>query len=330
MSTRRRFLSTALAGLAASTYACAAGPVVKSIAGEQSSDDEILPAPHRLEPQRWGNSTLTAGWVGHSTVLLNFYGSWILTDPVFSPRVGLDIAGLMVIGPQRLVAPALAVDELPSLDIVLISHAHMDHMDLLSLRKLKRNVPLVLPKNTADLVAGMGFKTVYELAWGEWTEVGDVRVEAIEVNHIGWRYPWEPDKSRGFEYGRSYNAYLLTKNGRHVVFAGDTAYCEHFAPLSERPGSVDLAILPIGGYDPWEQNHATPEQAVEMCQQMGAENMLPVHWHTFLSPTEDLLEPIERLRGAVRGTSVRIVLDAIGGTWALPPETGSGNLPDTP
>jgi len=251
-------------------------------------------------------------------VLLNLFGSWVLTDPVFSRRVGLDVAGLLVIGPQRLVAPALAVDELPPLDVVLISHAHMDHMDLPTLRKLNRNTPLVLPKNTADLVASMGFETVYELGWGEWTEVGGVRVEAIEVSHIGWRYPWEPDKSRGFEYGRSYNAYLLTRNGRHVVFAGDTAYCEYFKPLRERLNAVDLAVLPIGGYDPWEQNHATPEQAVEMCRQMGARNILPVHWHTFLSPTEDLLEPIERLREAAKDASMTIVLDGIGEMWVLP------------
>ncbi len=78
-------------------------------------------------------------------MLLNLFGSWVLTDPVFSRRVGLDVAGLLVIGPQRLVAPALAVDELPPLDVVLISHAHMDHMDLPTLKKLNRNTPLVLP-----------------------------------------------------------------------------------------------------------------------------------------------------------------------------------------
>jgi len=273
---------------------------------------------------------MTAGWIGHSTVLLNLFGSWVLTDPVFSRQVGLDVAGLMVIGPQRLVAPALAVDELPPLDIVLISHAHMDHMDLPTLRKLSRSTTLVLPKNTADLVSGFGFQTIYELGWGEWAEVRGVRVEAIEVNHIGWRYPWEPDRSRGFDYGRSYNAYLLTKNGRHVVFAGDTAYCEHFKPLGERLGSVDLAIVPIGGYDPWEQNHATPEQALEMCRQMRAKNVLPVHWHTFLSPNESLLEPIERLRAAAKGTSMTIVLDGIGETWELPSRTDEGGIPGPP
>ncbi|MCK5571793.1 MAG: MBL fold metallo-hydrolase [Bacteroidetes bacterium] len=304
--------------MAAAPLAIAARPGGMGLPDGSGADDEgVLSPSSRLEPGTWDPAVMTAGWVGHSTVLLNMFGSWVLTDPVFSVRVGLDIAGMMVIGPQRLVGPALAVDELPVLDFILISHAHMDHMDLPTLRKMDRSVPLVLPKNTADLVEGMGFETVYELGWGEWTEVGGVRVEAIEVNHIGWRYPWEPDKSRGFEYGRSYNAYLLSKNGRHVVFAGDTAYCEFFKPLRGRLGSVDLAILPIGGYDPWEQNHATPEQAVEMARHMGATRILPVHWHTFLSPTEALLEPIERLREAVKGTSLTIVLDTIGETWEL-------------
>jgi L-ascorbate metabolism protein UlaG (beta-lactamase superfamily) len=306
--------------MAAAPLAIAARPGgMGSPDGSDDDDVEVLSPTSRLEPGTWDPATMTAGWVGHSTVLLNMFGSWVLTDPVFSRRVGLDIAGMMVIGPQRLVGPALGMDELPALDFVVISHAHMDHMDLPTLRKIDRSVPLVLPKNTADLVEGMGFETVYELGWGEWTDVGGVRVESIEVNHIGWRYPWEPDRSRGFEYGRSYNAYLLSKNGRHVVFAGDTAYCESFKPLGERLGTVDLAILPIGGYDPWEQNHATPEQAVEMARQMGATRILPVHWHTFLSPREPVLEPIERLREAVKGTSFTIVLDTIGETWELRP-----------
>ena len=277
--------------------------------------------PVRPDPASWMDTMLTASWLGHSTVLLNMFGTRVLTDPVFTGQVGINVLGMFVIGPKRVSAPALSLGELPAIDVVLISHAHMDHMDLRTIEQLDRNLTLILPAGTADLVEGMGFADVRELDWGEATECAGMRIEAIEVNHIGWRYPWEPDRSRGFDYGRSYNAYLLSKGGRHVVFAGDTAYCEFFRPLGERLPRVDLAIMPIGGYEPWEQNHATPEQTVEMCNQMKARYILPVHWLTFASPSEDLLEPIVRLRKALADEPERIALDALGQTWTLPEDS---------
>jgi len=270
------------------------------------------------EPLRWSPSELTAAWLGHSTVLLDMFGTRVLTDPVFSTQVGINILGIFTIGPERVTPPALSLEELPPLDLILISHAHMDHLDLKTITRLDRRTTLVLPSGTADLVDGMGFEDVRELDWGESTECAGMRVEGIEVNHIGWRFPWEPDRSRGFEYGRSYNAYLLSKNGRHVVFAGDTAYCECFRGLGKRLGHVDLAIMPIGGYEPWEKNHATPEQTVEMSNQMGARYILPIHWLTFVAPSENLMEPILRLKKALQDEPQRIALDTLGATWVLP------------
>jgi len=297
------------------------------VAGEESREKQskstVIPplGPVRPDPASWKDTRLTASWLGHSTVLLNLFGTRVLTDPVFTGQVGINVLEMFVIGPKRVTEPALSLGELPEIDIVLISHAHMDHMDLRTIEQLDRSVTLILPAGTADLIEGMGFADVRELDWGEVTECGGTRIEAIEVNHIGWRYPWEPDRSRGFDYGRSYNAYLLSKRGRHVVFAGDTAYCEFFRPLGERLPRVDLAIMPIGGYEPWEQNHATPEQTVEMCNQMQARHILPVHWLTFASPSEDLLEPIVRLRKALADEPKRIALDGLGQTWTLPEES---------
>jgi L-ascorbate metabolism protein UlaG (beta-lactamase superfamily) len=266
---------------------------------------------------------VTAAWIGHSTVLLNVFGTWIITDPVFSEQVGVDVLGLFMIGPTRRFAPALAFHELPPVDVVLLSHAHMDHFDLETLRLFDRKTIIVAPRNTTDLLQGLGFSTLYELDWGKWSDIAGVRIEGLQVRHNGWRYPWERDRARGFEQeGRSYNGYLITCRGTSIVFAGDTAWCEYFAPLRERLGHVDLAILPIGGYVPHEQHHSTPEQAVAMADQMGARTILPIHWKTFVAGYEELMEPMERFSAALRGRESMIALDDIGKTWTLPPPAG--------
>jgi len=267
------------------------------------------------DPHSWSDSTLTVAWLGQSTVLINFFGTRILTDPVFSERIGLNVAGLFTLGPRRLVYPALMIDELPPIDLLLLSHAHMDHLDIPSLEEFDRSIPVIMAKNSYDVIEDLEFKTVYELDWGKWTQLGGLRIEALEVKHFGWRYPWEQDRSRGNWDGRSYNAYLLSKNGRHIVFGGDTSYHEKFASLRQRGIIIDLAMMPIGAYDPWIFNHASPEQALAMCDHMGAERILPMHWQTFVQSEEPTLEPIERLTKASGDRPERIVLNTIGQTW---------------
>jgi len=171
--------------------------------------------------------------------------------------------------------------------------------------------------NTSDVIADLDFKTVYELDWGKWTKVAGVRIEGLRVRHFGWRFPWEEDRSRGNMQGRSYNAYLLSRNGRHIVFGGDMAYHEYFAELSQRNVAIDLAMMPIGCYDPWIRNHATPEQTLTMTDQMHAASMLPMHWGVFIQSDEPVMEPIERLRAAAPGHKTSIALESVGQTWTL-------------
>ncbi len=279
------------------------------------SDHIIAPAPARPEPATWDDSTITAAWIGHATVLINFFGLKIITDPVFSDKIGINILGLLTLGPKRLVAPALTMDQLPPIDLILLSHAHMDHMDFPSLRKFNKNIPVVMAKNTSDLLADRAWKHLQELDWGEQTTISDVTIEALRVNHFGWRFPWEKDRSRGYMEGRSFNAYLLSKNGKHIVFGGDTAYQEFFLQLAERNIPVDLAILPIGAYDPWIYVHANPEQAVAMANHMNASAIMPVHWSTFILSNEPTNEPIERLKKALTQHSPKLAVEKIGQTW---------------
>ena len=317
MPTRRTFLETLALALTPASLLSGEETRRRSRWEIIAHDEPSVNPDYHPEPASWSDSTITAAWIGHSTVLINFFGFWILTDPVFSERIGLDVAGLFTIGPRRLVKPAMSVSELPPVDLILLSHAHLDHCDLPTLDQLPKNVPLVMAKNTSDLVADLGFETVYELDWTQWTRIGDVRIEALEVKHFGWRYPWEPDRSRGYHDGRSYNAYLLSRNGHQIVFGGDTAYHEKFREIRNRGLAVDLAILPIGAYDPWIANHASPEQALALADQLQAYHILPIHWSTFIQSQEPTSEPINRLRKATEKHPERIVMTAVGQTWSL-------------
>lgn len=279
---------------------------------------EVAEAPYHPDPHSWDNTTITATWIGHATVLINFFGTWIITDPVFSERVGINLLGLTTLGPKRLYTPALRVEELPPIDLILLSHGHMDHLDIPTLEKFGGDIPIVMAKNTADILENTPRKEVIELDWGEQTTVQGIAIEAIEVKHFGWRFPWENDRSKGFWRGRSYNAYLLSKNGHHIVFGGDTAYHENFKRIGERDIIVDLAIMPIGTYNPWLRNHANPEQAIAMADQMNAKAILPIHWNTFIMSDEPVEEPIERFKAALALQPERIALEAIGQTWVMP------------
>jgi L-ascorbate metabolism protein UlaG (beta-lactamase superfamily) len=267
----------------------------------------VLPAPHRPEPASWSDERLTVAWLGHATVLINFYGTWLLTDPALRRRVGLRV-GALTLGPRRLVMPALNVKELPALDAVLVSHAHMDHCDMGTLRRLPRRTRAVVQEGMGDLVRR--FARVDELKWGESVEVKGARVEAIEVNHWGARRL--TDKHRG------YGGFLVEKRGRALVFGGDTAYTRAFARLKGRQTRVALAALPIGAYDPYINVHANPEQSWQMAREMGAEYVLPMHHSTFRLSREAVDEPRRRLLEAAGAERWRVALTEIGQTWTLP------------
>ena len=189
-------------------------------------------------------------------------GFLIVTDPVFSTRIGVNV-GPVTVGLKRLVAPAAAIAEIPRPDLILLSHAHMDHFDLPSLRKLEdRGTAVITASNTSDLLRVKRYGSVRELRWNETARVGPAEIRAIEVKHWGARM-------RSDTY-RSYNGYVIEAGRYRVLFGGDTAYTESFRQVrTSKP--VDLAIMPIGAYDPWIRAHCNPEQALAMANHAGAE-----------------------------------------------------------
>jgi L-ascorbate metabolism protein UlaG (beta-lactamase superfamily) len=268
----------------------------------------IRSAPHQPDPRHWRDDQLTISWLGHATVLLNVFGVWILTDPALCARIGLRL-GPLTFGPKRYVAPALRPRELPPLDIILLTHAHMDHLDVGTLRRLQRDVTVVTAAATADLLTPMRFRQVVEMAWDESrqfdTSHGSVCVEAFRVKHWGARM--RNDTHRGF------NGYVIERQGRRICIAGDTAGTS-FAAVGRKP--TDVMVVPIGAYNPWIASHCTPEQAVEMANQARARFVVPVHHQTFRLSWEPMDEPIRRFRRALSGP--RLALSSVGETFVLP------------
>jgi L-ascorbate metabolism protein UlaG (beta-lactamase superfamily) len=272
----------------------------------------IAPAFAKPEPSKWNDARVTLAWIGHATVLINFFGIKILTDPVLFPRIGIRLPGFTV-GPKRLTAPALEFDELPGIDIVLLSHAHFDHFDLRTLHCFDENTSVITARDTRDLLRWTRLHDITELRWGERkplkTAISDIDIVAFRVNHWGAR------KQR--DIYRGYNGYLLERNERRILFAGDTALTDSFAELRQH-GRIDLAIMSIGAYNPWIRSHCTPEQAIEMANAAGARFIMPVHHQTFRLSFEPLREPIERFENALNNTPERIALREIGQTFVLP------------
>jgi len=271
----------------------------------------VAKAPIQPDPQSWPSNQITLCWLGHATVLINFYGLRILTDPVLGNRCGVDLP-LGTAGPKRFIAPALRFEQLPPIDVVLLSHAHMDHMDLATLGRFKKAPFAVTASETRDVLAATSFKSATELRWGEHATFrngkSDLRIEAFEVKHWGVRWPKKTP--------RGYNGYVLEREGRKILFGGDTANTPLFASLRSK-GPFDLAIMPIAAYQPWIRNHCTPEQAFAMSNQASARYVVPVHHQTFKLSDEPMDEPIQRMREAMAKEPERLALQRVGETFTL-------------
>ena len=274
---------------------------------KEYSRETIHPDVHP-NPKLWPDTGLHAAWLGHSTVVVKIDGFCFITDPVFSSRVGISL-GPLTVGIKRLVEVAMRLDDLPKLDLILLSHAHMDHFDLPTLRRLEHaGTRVITASQTSDLLRVRRYAKVHELRWNESVQSGPAKVTAFEVVHWGARM-------RGDTY-RGFNGYVVEVNRRRILFGGDTAYTDCFKQVrSSKP--VDLAIMPIGAYDPWIRVHCNPEQAWAMANLAGSEYILPVHHQTFQLSREPRFEPIERILAAAGSSPERICLKAIGEEFHL-------------
>jgi len=311
---RRRFLRVGGLGVAGGVVSLqASGNLSSRFVGERLAElgKPSLPVSHKPKPSEWGSDKISASWLGHSTILINFYGLNVITDPVLFSRVGANF-GLGTLGPMRRQACALHPNEVPKIDLVLLSHAHFDHFDIPSLAALQGQPHAVTARNTSDLLRDTGLTKHSELGWGQskviHTAKGDIEVEAFQVRHWGAR--WRHDTYRGF------NGYILSRGGKKIIFGGDTAVCEHFKELRAK-GPFEFACMPIGAYNPWIMSHCNPEEAVKMANDAGAERILPMHHYTFRFGREVCTEPIQRLQRALASHPERLGWKEAGETFTL-------------
>jgi L-ascorbate metabolism protein UlaG (beta-lactamase superfamily) len=285
--------------------------VAESIRAHSKSKSLIVPGPVTIPGPLESLLTLrthdlAAVWLGHATVLMRVGGLTILTDPVLSERIGMSL-GPVTFGPQRLRPAPASESGLPPIDVILVSHAHFDHLDKPTLRRLINPETAVITARKTRRLIPKGFGEVYELDWDNWLDFRGVRFGAIRPTHWGARAAL--DRRRG------YNSYIIEEPGRgpdhRILFAGDTALTEAFDHLQQ----VKLAVLGIGAYQPWEHAHATPEQAWRMFQSIGAEHFLPVHHSTFPLGDEHPDEPMQRLLLAAGDEHHRIVGRDAGTLW---------------
>ncbi len=265
------------------------------------------------------SAELGAVWLGHATVMLRVHGRWILTDPVFSHRVGVHL-GPLALGVKRLI-PAFDPQSLPRPDVILLSHAHFDHLDVPSLRAMRDKRTQVITAIRTKRLVPRGFGNVIEAGWQDPVMIDGVRITPIMPAHWGARTII--DKRRGF------NSYLVDVvdqglrgakgpagaktaiNGTKVLYAGDTALSRGY----DKIGPLDLTIFGIGAYDPWIHAHASPEQVWDMHTAAQGEYLLPMHHSTFKLSDEPMDEPLTRLIAAAGRHAERIVGRDVGQAW---------------
>jgi L-ascorbate metabolism protein UlaG (beta-lactamase superfamily) len=244
-------------------------------------------------------SGLRVTWLGHSTLLLEIDGRRVLVDPVWGDRA----SPFSFLGPKRFHAPLLALDELPSLDAIVISHDHYDHLDVPTVKVLAaRGVRWIVPLGVGAHLAAWGVSDslVTELDWWEETRVADLVVTATPARHFSGRGLDDRDRTL-------WAGWAIRGVTHRVFYSGDTALHDEFAAIGERLGPFDLTMIEAGAYSAlWADVHLGPEQAVLAHQLVRGDVMLPVHWGLFDLALHGWTEPIERTLAAARAADVRV------------------------
>jgi L-ascorbate metabolism protein UlaG (beta-lactamase superfamily) len=226
-------------------------------------------------------------WIGHASILGTIGGESFLVDPVFSSRIGWRTFTY-----PRHALPGVVAEQLPPIDLLLVTHNHYDHLDEPSLAALDRSATVVVPSRLGGWFCRAGFARVIELAWWERATVGGFRITCIPARHWSRRGMFDTNRSH-------WCGFVVEKDGLAVYHAGDTAWFDTFDEIGRRFPDLSAALLPIGGCEPrWfmQHNHLSPEEAGEAQVRLHAKQLVPIHWGTFQLSDESLREPADRLR----------------------------------
>jgi L-ascorbate metabolism protein UlaG (beta-lactamase superfamily) len=225
--------------------------------------------------------TTAVTWAGHASSVIRIQGLTVLTDPVWSRR----IPGVA----SRLTPVGVAWEALPRIDAVLISHNHYDHLDAPTIRRLPRDTPVLVPAKLGRWFRRRGFTEVTELDWWESHRLGEVSLDFVPAHH--WSRRTLTDTCRTL-----WGGWILSTSDTRIYFAGDTGYGHWFTEIGQRYPGIDLALMPVGAYEPrWfmQSMHVNPQEAVQACQDLAATRMATMHWGTFVLSGEPVTEPPE-------------------------------------
>jgi N-acyl-phosphatidylethanolamine-hydrolysing phospholipase D len=256
-------------------------------------------------------------WIGHATVLVQSGGLNVLADPVFSERA----SPFTFIGPKRAQPPGVALDDLPPVDVVIVSHNHYDHLDRLSVVRLNERgegrTLFLVPLGNKAWMEDLGIRNVVELDWWQQHAVRGVQFTLVPVQH--WSARTLGDRNRTL-----WGGWAVRAPGLHWYFSGDTGYSRYFNETRERLGPFDLALLAIGAYEPrWfmAQQHMNPTEAVQAHRDLQARRSIGIHWGTFELTDEPLDQPprdLAQARQAAGLDEAAFFTMKIGQTWWAP------------
>ncbi len=273
----------------------------------------VLPADQvQLAALAAPNPSVT--WLGHAAFIVRTGGKVILTDPFLG-----DVAGPTGLGPRRHAPPGMTVDELPDIDILLISHNHYDHLDRSTLKALKgkEQIEVIVPLGLAGMFHDMGYRRIHELDWWQERSFDRVTVRLLPAVHFSGRGIFDKNKSLWGSFG-------IYADDARIWFSGDTGYGSVFKEIGRRAGPFDMALVAIGAFEPrnfMKAVHASPEEAVKILKDVRADRGIGMHWGTIKLTLEEPFETPDRFRAAARsqgyGEENAIIL-AIGETHALP------------
>jgi L-ascorbate metabolism protein UlaG (beta-lactamase superfamily) len=244
---------------------------------------------------------LAVTWLGHASALLEIDGQRVLVDPVWSHRVSPS----PVFGPTRLHEPPMRLEDLPPVDVVLISHDHYDHLDLPTVRALlaTQTAPFVVPLGIGEHLRKWRVpeERIVELDWDETHAMGGLTLTCTEARHFSGRYLHRDTTL--------WASWTITGPRHRAFFGGDTGYTPAFAGIGARLGPFDLTLLPIGAYnDAWHAVHMDPEEAIRAHGDLGGGLLLPIHWATFNLAFHRWAEPVQRLLAAAERTGAQVVV----------------------
>jgi len=291
------------------------------------SSDSVSFEPAENDPAALKNNKtdFTITWIGHSSLLIQIDGMNILTDPVWSERV----SPVSFAGPKRVVPPGLAFEDLPVIDMVIISHDHYDHLDKDTIERLGNKSFYLLPLGLGEFFEQLNITNYQELDWWADIRINKIRFVCVPAQHFSGRTMFDRNKTL-------WCGWVLESNSAKIYYAGDTGYFPGFKEIGSRLGPFDVAAIPIGAYKPrWFMSpvHLDPKEAVDVYLDVKAKYFIPIHWGTFNLSDEPLDEPPKVLLLEVENRNLDKSLFKIlkhGETVVLPNPSIHSELPYNP